>query len=307
MLEKLHKAENAGAPRRIHYIFAGAGIRRSAELNCLMRFVRVLSGQIITTAAFDGVWEKRRIQEGDLLVCGHSGWNVVDGAATHDYEAFSVVYHLHHIRLVWNMMRDRIHLDANYFHTTSPAAGVSVSILEAIHDIMREIGDERNERIIPLVTALFLQLAHDVRKENHTPDGPPDPLAAQLMNYIQHHFQRPISCLEVADALQVNRSYASTVFRTRFGIPMKDYILKLRMEEAADLLLYPDMDIAEVGRECSFSDISYFIRVFRQFHGVTPGEYRKLRRNRQLEWPGANAAADRPKPEDPPGVTPPQS
>ncbi len=62
-------------------------------------------------------------------------------------------------------------------------------------------------------------------------------------------------------------------FKEQFGISPLEYINASRIRLAKELLADVRNDIQSVSAQCGFSDVNYFIRVFRKLEGITPGSY----------------------------------
>mgnify|MGYP003290900437 CR=1 FL=1 len=69
-------------------------------------------------------------------------------------------------------------------------------------------------------------------------------------------------------------SYLSNLFKMKKGEMLKDYIKKVRLSHAKELLK-TDMKIEDVAKNCGFIDSKLFIRTFKLYYNVTPGQYRK--------------------------------
>ena len=110
---------------------------------------------------------------------------------------------------------------------------------------------------------------------------PPDPLGA-VLGYLAGHFAEPFSIAELAEKYSLSPSYFSALFRKHTNQSPAEYVRKLRLAYARRLLLGSRLSIAEVGTLCGFPNTNYFVRLFRQRHGCTPGDYRT----------GAGAKAD---------------
>ena len=54
-----------------------------------------------------------------------------------------------------------------------------------------------------------------------------------------------------------------------------DFLNKIRIKKAENMLLYSDCKITGIALTVGFSDTSYFNRLFKKFHGITPGQYRE--------------------------------
>ena len=57
-----------------------------------------------------------------------------------------------------------------------------------------------------------------------------------------------------------------------------DYLNYYRIEQATYQLLQSDATVTEIAYRCGFNDLSYFIRAFKKYKGITPGRYEKLYR-----------------------------
>jgi AraC-like DNA-binding protein len=86
-----------------------------------------------------------------------------------------------------------------------------------------------------------------------------------------------ITIEDVARDLNTNRTYLSNYINTRFNCTFKEWIHRHRIEMAKQMLLsYPDVAVYEIGEQTGYADKSHFSRVFMQYAGVTPMQWRKL-------------------------------
>ena len=92
--------------------------------------------------------------------------------------------------------------------------------------------------------------------------------------YIAAHFAEEITLADVANEIHLNASYLSTLFKQVTGVSFKEYLNKIRIEEAQRLLLNTDYPIMHIAISCGFSDQSYFTKVFKKHTGLTPKQYR---------------------------------
>jgi AraC-like DNA-binding protein len=100
-------------------------------------------------------------------------------------------------------------------------------------------------------------------------------LAIAVANYVKHHLSEPITAEAIAKELYMGRSYFSTKFKAEAGLSVTDFVLIQKVEEARRLLNYTDKSISEIASYLGFSSQSHFTRVFRNYTGQTPKEFRK--------------------------------
>lgn len=102
--------------------------------------------------------------------------------------------------------------------------------------------------------------------------------ARELKEIIQDQIDTNLSSSlkEIAEGLQIHPSYVSREFSKYFSnLSFGEYIRKLRIEKAIDLLANPDHTLSEVAYLTGFSDQSHFNRIFKAHTGQNPSAYRK--------------------------------
>jgi len=128
-----------------------------------------------------------------------------------------------------------------------------------------------------LLSQLTLTLI-DVSRLVYPSQGPDEihdePIVAAMFDYIEAHFDEPISLDDVADAIAVSSGHLARLAKRSTRRTVNEWILERRMAEARRLLLLTNDKIGVIARCCGFSDASYFRRRFRTSHGCSPGEWR---------------------------------
>ena len=98
----------------------------------------------------------------------------------------------------------------------------------------------------------------------------------QLMtDFIRQNYRNEISLEDIAASANISKSEASRCFQSCLRVSPVSYLLRYRTEMAAQLLQNSSLTIEEISFECGFGSASYFCKMFRQYAGVTPGQYRK--------------------------------
>lgn len=79
---------------------------------------------------------------------------------------------------------------------------------------------------------------------------------------------------ELASHFGRSRSHLSHLFKANAGVSLRAYCNELRLVDAMGLLQSTDLSISEVAYQTGFDDVSYFIKLFREKYGTSPGKYR---------------------------------
>lgn len=100
-----------------------------------------------------------------------------------------------------------------------------------------------------------------------------NPHIRKALRFIGDHYHRHLELEQVAEHVQLSPGYFSTLFRQVVGIPFREYLCQIRVEESKQLLLAKKYSLADIAVSVGFSDQSYYCKVFKRIVGVTPGKY----------------------------------
>ncbi|WP_240417666.1 AraC family transcriptional regulator [Paenibacillus periandrae] len=78
----------------------------------------------------------------------------------------------------------------------------------------------------------------------------------------------------IGDSFQMKPTYVSKLFKDHSGEGLLDYINKIRIEKAKTLLREGNIPLQEVANLSGFNDLNTFMRLFKKFEGITPGQYK---------------------------------
>lgn len=98
----------------------------------------------------------------------------------------------------------------------------------------------------------------------------------KIEEYLRNHYQQDINLQEIADRFFLNREYISRKFKQEFNETITDYLTKIRIEKAKELLANPNMKIYEIAYHVGYQNEKYFSKVFKKQAGITPNEYRNF-------------------------------
>ncbi|MBU3199937.1 response regulator [Clostridium estertheticum] len=97
----------------------------------------------------------------------------------------------------------------------------------------------------------------------------------QVVNHIKEHYNMKITLNDMAEKVYLNSSYLSVQFKKEMGINFIDYIKKVRIEKAKELLKRIDLKSYEVCEAVGYKDYKYFTELFKELTGLTPLEFRQ--------------------------------
>lgn len=107
-------------------------------------------------------------------------------------------------------------------------------------------------------------------------------LAARVKAYVAERYADPeLSLSHVSDAFQTNTKTLSRIFKEEIGEKFIDYLARVRMDHARQLLLETATPVQTVGEQVGYVHTMSFIRAFKKVVGTTPGDFRKERSERQ--------------------------
>lgn len=93
------------------------------------------------------------------------------------------------------------------------------------------------------------------------------------LSYMNAEYVSGITVTELARRLNLNRSYFSVLFRERMGVSPQEYLIRLRMQRAAELLTVYGETPATAGLSVGYADLSQFSRIFKRYFGLSPRHY----------------------------------
>ena len=103
-------------------------------------------------------------------------------------------------------------------------------------------------------------------------------IIAEAIEYIHNNYTKEINLSRTADAIHVNNTYLSTLFKKEMHISIIDYINDLKLKRAAELLSGTNSSITEISLSCGFRGMSHFARLFSAKYNETPRQYRNSHR-----------------------------
>ena len=97
----------------------------------------------------------------------------------------------------------------------------------------------------------------------------------EIQLFIRQHYSENITLNSLAEQFYLHSNYLSKLFKEKTGKNFIEYLTEVRMEKAKELLGSSDYKIVEICTMCGYDNPRYLSKVFKQYTGMTPREYRE--------------------------------
>ncbi len=145
--------------------------------------------------------------------------------------------------------------------------------LNSLEDTLRKTKNAANLSQIKDNVRILLELVvHNIHRARQTHNVKP---VEQARSWIRGNLENDISIKKIADQVHMNPTYFCQYFKMQTGETILDFVTKMRMEKAKELLQQPNLKLQEICRRIGYQDAKYFSRLFKQRYGKTPSKYRE--------------------------------
>ena len=100
-------------------------------------------------------------------------------------------------------------------------------------------------------------------------------LAARAKAYLEARYSEKLSIREIAEEFAVHPNHLSRVFQNEYQCSPKQFLMKLKLEKARQMLAETDMPVAYVASLLGFEDHRAFSRSFKRYYGIPPSSCRR--------------------------------
>lgn len=183
----------------------------------------------------------------------------------------------------------------SYIHNESPAEAVrTIQIVKKIFasdvkqaekfcrqifsELMSKAQDSDEMRISFLslsdINQMYDFLIEHIKNPPQKEDNNADNTMKKAVEYINEHYTENITLADAANYVALSSGYFSSMFKQYTGEKFIDYLSKLRINKAIDLLTNSNIKITAIANLVGYKDAQYFHRVFKLYSGTTPSKYR---------------------------------
>ncbi|WP_438349470.1 helix-turn-helix domain-containing protein [Paenibacillus sp. FA6] len=133
--------------------------------------------------------------------------------------------------------------------------------------------EQVNEFYLELVDFIIRELKGNRYRDSNV-------IVKNACEFIQNNYRKgDLSADAVAASLQISVPYFSKLFNENMKVTFSNYVTNLRLNEAEELLLHTPLRIKEISENIGFLNSTYFITVFKKRHGVSPNQFRQMKKN----------------------------
>ncbi len=145
--------------------------------------------------------------------------------------------------------------------------------------LFREIGSMwRKEPYAPLAVlkakAVLSELVFQLEKQLAAKEPEEPPALIRFRRFVEQHYASDIVRRDAAVAVGVSESHLTSLLIRHLGSNFSEYLNRIRLKAAAELLQYSTMSVKEVSAAVGFRSSSYFIARFHERYGVSPSHAR---------------------------------
>lgn len=138
----------------------------------------------------------------------------------------------------------------------------------------RVLSTRQHESVVKLLN-IFGQHLSMVSNQIAVQQGNSEPpFIKRAKDFIRAHHAEDLSLSAVAKAVNMSTFYFCKMFKKASGLNFTNYVSRVRVEKAKNLLLNRNLRISEIGFEVGFQSLTHFNRVFKKIVGQSPTEYR---------------------------------
>jgi AraC-like DNA-binding protein len=220
-----------------------------------------------------GVFETNRVEQGTVSI-GRSRCELQSVWATNAWSRIAVQLDGAKLRSIAPYDLDTI--EASLPPILTARDGRLIELILAMRDEVKEGCPSGRLFAESISIALLAYLAgrYGTPGEVHRTSGLSAAQRRSISDYVSANLANDISVSELAALVSMSPAHFSRVFRASFGIAPYRFVMQQRIEEVRRMLARPDLSATQIATALGFSSQSHLVKVFRQFTGVTPKQYR---------------------------------
>jgi AraC-like DNA-binding protein len=240
-----------------------------------IEIIRVTKGQL--DVSLDA--QAYKAESGDILI---SNSETIHGAIPHEgceYEC--IVFHPDEIitgensckRFIKELLDGSTHLCEYISHNSSP--GIE-RIVNELSLRMQNKDDGYDFAVISLIYGFFSAVIGEklYERKKQNPHERDFAKLKSAIEFMRDNYAKDIRLSDIAAVSDISAKYFCRFFKKMTDKTPIEYLVDYRIERASKMLISGNMPVTEIALSCGFNDLSYFIKTFKRYKGVSPLKFR---------------------------------
>jgi AraC-like DNA-binding protein/ligand-binding sensor protein len=152
---------------------------------------------------------------------------------------------------------------------------IDLARLEEAYLNSKVLTQRQHAAVIRLLEIFGQQLSASANRMTLQDAEAEPPMIRRAKAYIAGHYGDPVGLDEMARTMHVSTFYFCKMFKKSTGLTFTDYLGRVRVEKAKNLLLNPHLRVSEIAYTVGFQSLTHFNRVFRKLTGESPTDFRE--------------------------------
>lgn len=162
---------------------------------------------------------------------------------------------------------------------------LSPRLIDCIDTILYEIRQESafspmliRDRTFEILCEIFRAIEVDEAPVKYREEDPENTALLKATQYISDNGEKLLTCSEVAEYCHYNVKYLSRIFAKQTGHTLLEYIHDQKIKYAEALLADDSLSLKQISEKLGFANEYYFNSFFKRKNGITPGKFRKMKK-----------------------------
>jgi AraC-like DNA-binding protein len=155
-------------------------------------------------------------------------------------------------------------------------AAASAVTEKSVYELYKTITASTKKELYELISRVSVAAACSIGVSESSLESRKNRTVKKICAYIDGNYAKDLSLDVVADYMNLNASYVSTVFKEVTEQSFSSYLEERRMEAAVSLIQTSNLKISQIAERVGYHSPNYFSKAFRKKMGVSPDQYRNL-------------------------------